>query len=87
MSTAKQVKTSELKEMKVWLLTSEGEGDVKETHQVLLRGGLSLSQLQGPLFFPLREGDGTLLQYSRLENLMDGGAWWATVQGVTEGWT
>ena len=25
------------------------------------------------------EGNGTLLQYSCLENPMDGGAWWATV--------
>ena len=37
--------TSELKEMKVWFLTSVGEGDVMETHQVLLYGALSLSQL------------------------------------------
>ena len=28
------------------------------------------------------EGNGTPLQYSCLENPMDGGAWWATVQGV-----
>ena len=31
----------------------------------------------------LREGNGTLLQYSCLENPMDGGAWWAAVHGVT----
>ena len=30
-----------------------------------------------------REGDGTPLQYSCLENPMDGGAWWAAVHGVT----
>ena len=30
------------------------------------------------------EGDGTLLQYSCLENPMDGGAWWAAVHGVAE---
>ena len=30
------------------------------------------------------EGNGNPLQYSCLENLMDGGAWWATVHGVTE---
>ena len=30
------------------------------------------------------EGDGTPLQYSCLENPMDGGAWWATVHGVAE---
>ena len=32
-------------------------------------------------------GNGTPLQYSCLENPMDGGAWWATVHGVTESWT
>ena len=31
----------------------------------------------------LGEGNGTLLQYSCLENPMDGGAWWAAVHGVT----
>ena len=33
------------------------------------------------------EGNGNPLQYSCLENPMDGGAWKATVHGVTEGWT
>ena len=33
------------------------------------------------------EGDGTPLQYSCLENPMDGGAWWATVPGVAASWT
>ena len=33
------------------------------------------------------EGDGTPLQYSCLENPMDGGAWWAAVRGVTQSWT
>ena len=28
------------------------------------------------------EGNGNPLQYSCLENLMDGGAWWATVHGL-----
>ena len=31
-----------------------------------------------------RIGNGTSLQYSYLENSMDRGAWWATVQGVTK---
>ena len=35
----------------------------------------------------IREGDGTPLQYSCLENPMDRGAWKAVVHGVTEGWT
>ena len=30
------------------------------------------------------EGNGNPLQYSCLENPMDGGAWWATVRGVAE---
>ena len=33
------------------------------------------------------EGNGTPLQYSCLENPMDGGAWWAAVHGVAEGRT
>ena len=33
------------------------------------------------------EGNGTPLQYSCLENPMDGGAWWAAVCGVAEGRT
>ena len=33
------------------------------------------------------EGNGNPLQYSRLENPMDGGAWWATVHGVTKSQT
>ena len=34
-----------------------------------------------------REGNGNPLQYSCLENPMGGGAWWAAVHGVAEGWT
>ena len=33
------------------------------------------------------EGNGTPLQYSCLENPMDGGAWWAAVHGVPKSWT
>ena len=35
----------------------------------------------------LGEGNGTPLQYSRLENPMDGGAWKAADHGVAEGCT
>ena len=35
----------------------------------------------------LGEGNGTPLQYSCLENPMDGRAWWATVHGVAKSWT
>ena len=34
-----------------------------------------------------REGNGTPLQYSCLENPMDGGAWWAALYGVAKSWT
>ena len=33
------------------------------------------------------EGNGTPLQYSCLENPMDGGAWWAAVHGVPKSLT
>ena len=55
--------------------------------------GVFLLILNGfPLeFYPstliVREGSGTPLQYSCLENPMDGGAWWATVHGVVKSWT
>ena len=33
------------------------------------------------------EGNGTPLQYSCLENPMDGGTWWAAIYGVAQSWT
>ena len=39
---------------------------------------------KNPVRQKVGEGDGTPLQYSCLENPMDGGAWWATVHGVTK---
>ena len=35
-------------------------------------------------YLTLGEGNGSPLQYSCLENPMDGGAWWATVHGVAK---
>ena len=32
------------------------------------------------------EGNGNLLQYPCLENLMERGAWWAAVHGVAKSW-
>ena len=37
-----------------------------------------------PIDYSPREGNGTPLQYSCLENPMDGGAWQAAVHGVTK---
>ena len=36
---------------------------------------------------PLEKGNVNRLQYSCLENPMDGGAWWATVHGVAKSQT
>ena len=50
-----------------------------------LRTGLSSSpwnRVTSICTFCFREGNGTPLQYSCLENPMDGGAWWAAVHGV-----
>ena len=41
-----------------------------------------LGSIPGPERSP-GEGNGNPLQYSCLENPMDGGAWWAAVHGVT----
>ena len=35
----------------------------------------------------LGEGDGNPFQYSYLENPVDRGAWWATVQGIAKSQT
>ena len=52
--------------------------DHQRTPQVLT---LSVVNMRKPS--PLNgEGNGTPLQYSYLENPMDGGAWWAAVHGV-----
>ena len=40
-----------------------------------------------PLSWETGEGNGTPLQYSCLENPMDGGAWWAVIHGVGESQT
>ena len=46
-----------------------------------------LSVISGAFILPVGEGNGTPLQYSCLENPMDGGAWWAAVHGVAKGRT
>ena len=59
-------------------------------HYIFLQVHSSLSEMFLQNLLPVirdscsssREGDGTLLQYSCLENPMDGGAWKAAVHGV-----
>ena len=43
--------------------------------------------LEKTLELVIGEGNGTPLQYSCLENPMDGGAWWAAVHGVARSQT
>ena len=50
--------------------------------QFLCKGHLQAMCLFGKYSFG--EGNGTPLQYSRLENPMDGGSWWAAVHGVAK---
>ena len=55
-----------------------GGSDSKESafpEDLVLKPGLGRS---------LGKGNGNPIQYSFLGNSMDGGAWWATVHGITE---
>ena len=56
------------------------QGSCSETYGILM---FFLSAA----FKDLSQGNGTPLQYSCLESLMDGGAWWATVHGVARSQT
>ena len=65
-----------------WQATVRGvaKSDMTERLTLLL---LPLNNFASSLqFFILNSGNGTPLQYSCLENPMDGGAWWAAVHGV-----
>ena len=57
------------------------------THSPPSLGGLHCTSICIPTIICVGEGDGTPLQYSCLENAMDGGAWWAAVHGVTKSQT
>ena len=69
-------------------------GGAPKSLLVLLRIAFEIVQVQVavcPLTYKLsaaffEEGNGTPLQYSCLENPMDGGAWQAVVHGVAKGW-
>ena len=56
----------------------------------LAHGQVAVGKSDSPgqcYFHCTREGGGSPLQHSCLENPMDGGAWKAAVHGVAEGWT
>ena len=46
-----------------------------------------IREIFGKMCITFGEGDGNPLQYSRLENPMDRGAWWAAVHGVARSQT
>ena len=59
---------------------------VSKDKLTLLQGAnVTCDKLEANAYF--REGNGTPLQYSCLENPMGGGAWWAAVHGVAKSWT
>ena len=58
---------------------------VGQVHVGKITGMLML--IKTDLVIACGEGDGTPLQYSCLENPMDGGAWWAAVHGVAKSQT
>ena len=51
------------------------------------RGPLEDVAFRMDTYRTVREGNGTPLQYSCLENPMDGGAWKAAVHAVAKSWT
>ena len=73
--------------VQMWLLIMESnrvlntDGKEKERERGRIQK-LSLSRQEG-----IGEGNSSPLQYSCLENPMDGGAWWAAVHGVAQSWT
>ena len=63
-------------------------GMLTHAHPVNLLGLSSHSPSHhDPVAMVTGEGNGNLLQYSCLENPMDGGAWQAAVHGVARSWT
>ena len=58
---------------------------VRECETLFFQGKFILLVNKCPVETNDGEGNCTPLQYSCLENCMDGGAWWAAVHGVTRG--
>ena len=56
-------------------------------HEVIISKHVVIQQNILRQYHVCREGNSTPLQYSCLENPMDGGAWWAAVHGVAKSWT
>ena len=63
-------------------LEGRGRSDIEFKMPVTLKLGIQILLSNRHL---IGEGNGTPLQYSCLEDPMDGGDWWAAVHGVAEG--
>ena len=72
-------------------LYSDQEATVRTGHGTTdwfqIGKGICQDCILSPCLFNFREGNGTPLQYSCLENPMDRGPWWAVVHGVTKSQT
>ena len=64
------------------VIEQQQQGNI-DRFQGLGRGHISGSHYSTYYCYYSGEDNGTPLQYSCLENPMDGGAWWAAVHGVT----
>ena len=60
---------------------------LKQKHHLASEGSYSQSYGFSSSHVWIGEGNGNPLRYSRLENPLDGGAWWAAVHGVTKSQT
>ena len=68
--------------MQLMVVKLTGGGAIPKQRKVIL----TFFSLEGGIC-TCGEGNGTPLQYSCLENPMDGGAWWAAVHEVAKSWT
>ena len=69
--------------MKIHVIMSFPDGSVVKNPPVMQETWVDSGLIPGPGRSP-REGNGYSLQYSCLENPMDGGAWRAVVHGVAQ---
>ena len=74
-----------LEDIMDFLMQSSAFKLVKRFYNWPLLVMLGCDSLFWPAFIPLPgEGNGNPLEYSRLENPVDRGTWWAAVHGVTQ---
>ena len=70
-----------------WWAAVYGVAQSRTPLKQLSSSSSNIPTYKGCVAFWCGEGNGIPLQYSCLENPMDGGAWWAAVHGVTKSQT